>query len=53
MSVPATAPPRVGALLRDWRTRRRLSQLDLSLLAALQDLPPADQALLLALAQKR
>lgn len=31
MSVPATAPPRVGALLRDWRTRRRLSQLDLSL----------------------
>ena len=31
----------------------RLSQLDLSLLAALQDLPPADQALLLALAQKR
>lgn len=31
MSVPATAPPRVGALLRDWRTRRRLSQLELSL----------------------
>ncbi len=31
----------------------RLSQLDLSLLAALQELSPADQALLLALAQKR
>ena len=31
----------------------RLSQLDLSLLAALQELPPADQALLLALAQQR
>lgn len=26
-------PPRVGALLRDWRRRRRLSQLDLALLA--------------------
>jgi len=25
------APPRVGALLRDWRRRRRMSQLDLSL----------------------
>ena len=32
MSLHATAsPPRVGALLRDWRLRRRLSQLDLSL----------------------
>src|SRR3954468_18536840 len=26
-----TARPRVGALLRDWRRRRRLSQMDLAL----------------------
>jgi transcriptional regulator with XRE-family HTH domain len=31
MSDIAIGPPRVGALLRDWRTRRRLSQLDLAL----------------------
>jgi transcriptional regulator with XRE-family HTH domain len=31
MSSVATAEPRVGALLRDWRQRRRLSQLDLAL----------------------
>ena len=31
MSTSAPAPPRVGVLLRDWRQRRRLSQLDLSL----------------------
>ena len=30
MSAVATAPPRVGELLRDWRRRRRMSQLDLS-----------------------
>lgn len=28
-----TAPPRVGPLLREWRNRRRLSQLDLALAA--------------------
>src|SRR5438105_1722051 len=31
MSDVGIGPPRVGALLRDWRTRRRLSQLDLAL----------------------
>jgi len=30
MSVAATSPPRVGDLLREWRQRRRLSQMDLS-----------------------
>ncbi len=29
--VSATSTPRVGPLLRDWRERRRLSQLDLAL----------------------
>ena len=31
MSTTVSAPPRVGELLRGWRQRRRLSQLDLSL----------------------
>ena len=31
----ATAAPSVGQLLRDWRTRRRMSQLDLANLAAI------------------
>jgi transcriptional regulator with XRE-family HTH domain len=30
VSAPATAPP-IGTLLRDWRDRRRMSQLDLAL----------------------
>ena len=36
MAPPVTAPPsRVGSLLRDWRRRRRLSQLDLALEAGI------------------
>jgi transcriptional regulator with XRE-family HTH domain len=35
MTASAPAPAQVGALLRDWRRRRRLSQLDLSLEAAI------------------
>jgi transcriptional regulator with XRE-family HTH domain len=31
MTNVATTPPRVGTLLRDWRERRRMSQLDLAL----------------------
>src|ERR1700759_3380845 len=31
MQAVMTPPPRVGALLRDWRQRRRRSQLDLAL----------------------
>src|SRR3954469_21701412 len=33
MQAVATSPPRVGTLLRDWRVRRRLSQMDLALAA--------------------
>ena len=29
-TLPAPSMPNVGALLRDWRQRRRLSQLDLA-----------------------
>jgi transcriptional regulator with XRE-family HTH domain len=36
MAAPTSAPPsRVGTLLRDWRRRRRLSQLDLALEAGI------------------
>ncbi len=36
MAAPTSAPPsRVGGLLRDWRRRRRLSQLDLALQAGI------------------
>jgi transcriptional regulator with XRE-family HTH domain len=36
MAAPTSAPPsRVGSLLRDWRRRRRLSQLDLALEAGI------------------
>jgi transcriptional regulator with XRE-family HTH domain len=36
MGVPTSAPPsRVGGLLREWRGRRRLSQLDLALQAGI------------------
>jgi len=36
MAVPTSAPPsRVGGLLREWRRRRRLSQLDLALEAGI------------------
>lgn len=31
MAEPATAPTRIGTLLRDWRQRRRLSQMELAL----------------------
>jgi transcriptional regulator with XRE-family HTH domain len=33
MSVPQPAPPTVGRMLREWRQRRRLSQLDLAISA--------------------
>ena len=35
MASAATATPTVGPLLRDWRQRRRLSQLDVSARAAI------------------
>jgi transcriptional regulator with XRE-family HTH domain len=34
-TATSTASPRVGPLLRDWRQRRRLSQLDVSSRAAI------------------
>ena len=34
-TIPAPTPSAVGAVLREWRERRRLSQLDLALDAAL------------------
>jgi len=59
MTRTAAAPSRIGTLLRDWRRRRRLSQLDLSLEAGVsarhlsfvetgRSRPSADMVLLLA-----
>jgi len=59
MTQTAAAPSRIGTLLRDWRLRRRLSQLDLSLEAGVsarhlsfvetgRSRPSADMVLLLA-----
>ena len=39
----ATVEPRVGALLRDWRQRRRLSQLDLALEAVQREVDDANE----------
>src|SRR4051812_4726873 len=59
MTEIAASPPRVGLLLRDWRRRRRMSQLDLALEAGVsarhlsfvetgRSRPSAEMVLLLA-----